>query len=517
MPSDSRKRLLIFVVAYNAEKTIQSVLARIPASLGDTYHVEILAIDDASRDRTFEAGYRVKLAGSLPFPLHVLFNPENQGYGGNQKVGYHYAIENGFDFVALIHGDGQYAPEALPGLLEPLREGSADAVFGSRMMTRGAALKGGMPLYKYVGNKILTWFENRMLRSRLSEFHSGYRIYSVAALRQLPFDRNTNDFHFDTEIIVQLVVAGLRIKELPIPSYYGDEICHVDGLRYAWDVFKAVLKARAQELGIFYEPKFDCAPAGAGNAQYRIKLGYESPHTAALERVPRGARVLDLGCAGGYMGEALRRERGCHVTGVDLYPLGPGVQLDQFIEHDLDAGPPPVAFDDYDCVLMLDVIEHLAAPEAFVDGLREAMKRCARARLVVSTGNIGFIILRLMLLLGQFNYGKRGILDLTHKRLFTFASLRRLFEEGGFKVLEARGIPAPFPLALGDGALGRALVAVNGALVKLLRGPFAYQIFMVVEPRPTLERLLERAVHESAARAGAMDAPDTEDSVQRVA
>jgi glycosyltransferase involved in cell wall biosynthesis len=517
MPRESRKRLLIFVVAYHAEKTIESVLSRIPASLGDTYEVEILAIDDASRDRTFEEGCRVKQSGALPFPLQVLFNPENQGYGGNQKVGYHYAIENGFDFVALIHGDGQYAPEALPGLLEPLHEGSADAVFGSRMMTRGAARRGGMPLYKFVGNKILTWFENRMLRSSLSEFHSGYRIYSVAALKRVPFDRNTNDFHFDTEIIVQFLVAGLRIRELPIPTYYGDEICHVNGLKYAWDVFKAVLKARAQELGIFYDPKFDCAPAGAGNAQYRIKLGYESPHTAALERVPRGARVLDLGCAGGYMGEVLRRERDCHVTGVDLFPLGPGVELDQFLEHDLDAGPPPVAFEDYDCVLMLDVIEHLAAPEAFVDGLREAMKHSGHTRLIVSTGNVGFIIVRLMLLLGQFNYGKRGILDLTHKRLFTFASLRRLFEEAGFKVLETRGIPAPFPLALGEGALARALVAVNGVLLKLLRGPFAYQIFMVVEPRPTLERLLERALHASAARAGAMEESPAADGAQRVA
>ncbi|HEX6829237.1 MAG TPA: bifunctional glycosyltransferase/class I SAM-dependent methyltransferase, partial [Burkholderiales bacterium] len=516
MPVESRKRLLIFVVAYNAEKTIQSVFSRIPASLADDYEVEILAIDDASRDRTFEAGYRVKQAGSLPFPLHVLFNPENQGYGGNQKLGYHYAIENGFDFVALIHGDGQYAPEALPGLMEPLRDGSADAVFGSRMMNRGAALKGGMPLYKFVGNKILTWFENLMLRSRLSEFHSGYRIYSVAALKRLPFDRNTNDFHFDTEIIVQFVVAGLRIRELPIPTYYGDEICHVDGLKYAWDVFKAVLRARAQELGVFYDPKFDCAPAGGGNAQYQIKLGYESPHTAALERVPRGARVLDLGCAGGYMGELLRRERGCHVTGVDRFPLGPGVRLDQFLEHDLDSGPPSVAFEEYDCVLMLDVIEHLAAPEAFVDGLREAMKHCSHGRLIVSTGNVGFIVVRLMLLLGQFNYGKRGILDLTHKRLFTFASLRRLFEEAGFKALEIRGIPAPFPLALGDNWFGRAMVAVNGVLVKLLRGPFAYQIFMVAEPRPTLERLLERAVHESAARAGALDtAPPADTADQR--
>ena len=158
-------RVLIFIVAYNAERTIERVLARIPASLAEQFEVEILAIDDSSADRTFEIGQKIKAAGSLPFPLHVLFNPKNQGYGGNQKIGYHYAIKNGFDFVALLHGDGQYAPEALPGLLMPLSRGEADAVFGSRLLSQGAALKGGMPLYKFVGNRILSWFQNRLLRT----------------------------------------------------------------------------------------------------------------------------------------------------------------------------------------------------------------------------------------------------------------------------------------------------------------------------------------------------------------
>ncbi|HMA80501.1 MAG TPA: glycosyltransferase family 2 protein, partial [Candidatus Binatia bacterium] len=251
MTHQKKPRVLVFVVAYNAERTIESVLSRIPASLSEDYEVEILAIDDASGDRTFEIGQRVKLAGALSLPLRVLFNPVNQGYGGNQKIGYHYAIKNDFDFVALVHGDGQYAPEALPELLKPLSQGTADAVFGSRMLSRGAALKGGMPLYKFAGNKVLTGLQNRLLHTRFSEFHSGYRIYSVAALRKVPFDRNTNDFHFDTEIIIQLVKAGMRLRELPIPTYYGDEICHVNGLKYAWNVVKATLKSRAHDFGVF--------------------------------------------------------------------------------------------------------------------------------------------------------------------------------------------------------------------------------------------------------------------------
>src|SRR2546428_113602 len=225
MPQTPTPRLLILVVAYNAEKTITDVLARVPRQLAEEYHVEVLVLDDSSRDRTFEESRNAQRAGALPFPLHVLFNPVNQGYGGNQKIGYHFAIERGFDFVALIHGDGQYAPECLPALVRPLRDGEADAVFGSRMLERAAALRGGMPLYKYVGNKVLTWFENQMLGATLSEFHSGYRIYSVAALKKIPFQLNTNDFHFDTEIIVQLFVAGVRLKERPIPPHTPDASC----------------------------------------------------------------------------------------------------------------------------------------------------------------------------------------------------------------------------------------------------------------------------------------------------
>ena len=506
MNDQKKPRVLIFVVAYNAERTIESVLSRIPLSLADAYDVEILAIDDSSRDRTFEFGHKIERAGSSPFPLRVLFNPVNQGYGGNQKIGYHYAIKNNFDFVALLHGDGQYAPEVLPELLKPLEQGRADAVFGSRMLRDGAARQGGMPLYKFIGNKILTSFQNRLLRTNLSEFHSGYRIYSVAALKKLPFDRNTNDFHFDTEIIIQLIKARMRIREIPIPTYYGDEICHVNGIKYAWDVAKTTLRSRAHELCIFYDSKFDCEPAHEANAYYEPKLGYDSSHSAIFSLVPTGSKVLDLGCAGGYLCAMLQRDRGCDCTGVDIFPLPQKIVLQRFIQHDLNAGPPEVEFSEYDCVLLLDIIEHLVSPELFLDRLRESMKYCTRTKVIVTTPNVGFIIIRLMLLFGQFNYGKRGILDLTHKRLFTFASIGHLFEQHGFHVSSCRGIPAPFPVALGQGSLSRLLLGFNNLLLRLLPAMFSYQILLVAEPRPSLEILLQRALDEAANRAQAMAA-----------
>jgi len=499
-----RQRLLVFIVAYNAESTIERVLTRIPASLATDFDIEVLVIDDSSQDRTFERGELARRAGALPFALHVLFNPVNQGYGGNQKIGFHYAIERGFDFVALVHGDGQYAPERLPELMLPLKEGQADAVFGSRMMTKGGALSGGMPLYKFVGNKILTWFQNRLLRTDLSEFHSGYRVYSVAALKEIPFDLNTNVFHFDTEIIIQLVIAGKRIREAPIPTYYGDEICHVDGLRYAWDVFVATTKARMQELSLFYDRKYDCAPSGAGHAQYASKLSFESPHAAAAALVKRGNRVLDLGCAGGYLSTELTR-RGASVVAVDMFPLAEETQVERFICHDLNL-PLPLDASEFDCVLALDVIEHLHSPESFVDHLRASLAQNPKARVIASTGNVGFLIPRLMLLLGQFNYGKRGILDLTHTRLFTLGSFQRLFSQSGFDILEVRGIPAPFPHALGDSWFSRMLLAVNHMLIRVSRSLFSYQIMLVVKPRPTLALLLQDAIDSAYDRSSRIPA-----------
>jgi glycosyltransferase involved in cell wall biosynthesis len=291
LPAATKPRLLVFIVAYDAERTIENVLTRIPRRLADDYHVEVLVIDDASHDRTFERGNEIRIADALPFRLEVLYNPVNQGYGGNQKIGFHYAIQRDFDFVALLHGDGQYAPECLADLVRPLADGSADAVFGSRMLERGGARRGGMPTYKLVGNKILTAIQTRLLNAPLSEFHSGYRVYSVDALRRIPFNLNTNDFHFDTEIIIQLVLADLRIKELPIPTYYGDEICHVNGLKYAWHVVGTTARARMQELSLLYDRKFDLAQAVETNVHYEPRLGFESPHTFALEVVEPQARA----------------------------------------------------------------------------------------------------------------------------------------------------------------------------------------------------------------------------------
>ncbi len=498
-PARPRKlRLLVFIVAYNAERTIDSVLTRIPDSLKDLYDVEVLAIDDASSDRTFDTAYASLPQHNSRFPVVILRNPVNQGYGGNQKIGFFYAMQKGFDVVALVHGDGQYAPECLPELMNPLRRGETDAVFGSRMLSRGAARKGGMPLYKFVGNKVLTTIQNALLGMELSEFHSGYRLYSVAALRRVPFHLNTNDFHFDTEIIIQLCIAGLRIREIAIPTYYGDEICHVNGMAYAWNVVFTTLRARSQELGVFYDRKFDCR-ASEAPSPYQEKLGFSSPHSEALARIKPGTRVVDIGAGDGHLAKALTSV-GCTVIGIDHARPGSATAFAEFLEADLNAPLPARLFAGADTVLMLDVIEHLHDPEAFVDALRSAPTLSADTAILASTGNVAFLPTRLGLLLGLFNYGRRGILDRTHTRLFTFGTFRGLFEQAGFDVSTVKGIPAPFPLALGHGVVARMLLLLNRLAIRIRAPLFAYQVFLVARKRPVLADLLQNAEAHSAER-----------------
>ena len=243
-----KEKILIFIVAYNHENTIENVINRIPKKLFKLYNIEILIIDDASKDRTFEISKKIKekYKKNNSFKIDIFYNPINQGYGGNQKIGYHYAIKNKFRYVVLLHGDGQYAPEVLPKLLNQISLKSCDVVMGSRMINKKLALKGGMPLYKFIGNIILTKIQNFLLGTNFAEFHTGYRIYSINSLKKIPFYLNTKDFHFDTEILIQLVINNERIKEISIPTFYGNEICHVNGMKYAFNVIRMTLIAKVQ-------------------------------------------------------------------------------------------------------------------------------------------------------------------------------------------------------------------------------------------------------------------------------
>jgi len=240
------EKVAIYVPAYNAASTLPRVLDRIPASVREKVH-EILVVDNHSEDNTYlvAAGYR---AQNNVYNLQVVRNERNEGYGGSQKIAYRRATELGLGGVAMLHGDAQYAPELLETLLAPILSGEADMVFGSRMS--GDPRKGGMPLIRYLGNRVLTTIQNKILGTSISEFHSGYRVYAVDALRKLPFERLSSDYHFDTEILILFVNAGLRIAEMPIPTHYGDEKNYVNIWRYGLRVLVTTLTYALHRRGI---------------------------------------------------------------------------------------------------------------------------------------------------------------------------------------------------------------------------------------------------------------------------
>lgn len=466
--SDTVPKIGILVVAYNAATTLAGVLDRIPKGFRHKIS-EVLVCDDASRDATYLVGLGYKqLAADLP--ITVVRHPENLGYGGNQKAGYRLAIEHGLDIVVLLHGDGQYAPECLPRLVAPLERGECDAVFGSRMMEPGAALKGGMPRYKYLGNRILTKVENTALGTDLTEFHSGYRAYSVEALKAIPFEKNTDDFNFDTQIIIQLHDAGRRIAEVPIPTYYGSEICYVNGMKYAKNVVADVVRYRLNKAGIGSPEVVTAA------AEYQLKASDDSSHGRIVARLAAEppCSILDLGCSAGHLGEQLR-SLGHRVTGVDTTEH-PGVRdrVDRFLLADLDDGIPDEVGGDFDVVLCADVIEHTSRPEEILQDAGSRLR--AGGVLLASIPNFGHWYPRARVVTGAFDYDQRGILDNTHLRFFTRRSFMRLARRAGFEVRRVEPVGVPLEvLSSRKGPLLRAWNTMEAVMLAVWPKLFAYQ------------------------------------------
>jgi len=491
--SDNQKKVLILVVFYKSRKLPDSVISRIPKEVLESKNctTEILVIDDQSSE---QPTYSVEDSNNQQpeTKINVLHNPKNQGYGGNQKIGYCYAIKNGFDAVVLLHGEGKYAPEYLDQMIQPILDGEADAVFGSRMLKRLDALKGRMPLYKWIGNQVLTFLQNRTMKSRLSEFHSGYRAYSVPALASIPFERNSNYFDFDTDIIFQLSDTNKRIKEIAIPTFHDNEISCIDCIKYAIRVFYTCVLHTITRLGIFDHPKFDYE--SCTTCQYEGKLGYTSSHQFALARVSPGATVLDVGCGSGLMAAHLSDKKVKTISIDRTIEKETRQKSWKWLEVDLEQYDFEDDFGKVDYILLLDIIEHLKSHERLLQLLRARFSRF-NPEVVITTGNIGFIFMRLGLLFGIFNYGRRGILDKDHCRLFTFSALRRTLKLAGYEITSTKGIPAPYPLAIGDNWLSRFLLLVNRFFIFVSKGLFSYQIAIIAKPLPTLEHLLENA-HE---------------------
>jgi glycosyltransferase involved in cell wall biosynthesis len=240
-------RVIVVLPAYNAAKTLEQTIADVPPGIVD----EFLLVDDASRDDTVDQARRL----GVPCIRHS----ENRGYGGNQKTCYTEALRRGADIVVMLHPDYQYSPRLIGALAWQVASGEYDVVLGSRILGAGA-LKGGMPRYKYVANRVLTAVENILLGIKLSEFHTGYRAFSRCVLENLPLHENSDDFVFDNQVLAQAVAFGFRIGEISCPTKYFPEASSIDFFRsmiYGFGVLDTAIRFRLHRWGVVRSSLFE--------------------------------------------------------------------------------------------------------------------------------------------------------------------------------------------------------------------------------------------------------------------
>ena len=229
-PPKRTHKIIAVMPAYNAEHTLAATLADVPVGSVD----EIILVDDGSRDRTVQVAREMGLT--------VIEHPENRGYGGNQKTCYRTALEHGADIIVMIHPDYQYDSRVIPHAIGIIELGICDIVLGNRVRSRKETLAGGMPRYKYLANRFLTMIENIALGQNLGDFHSGFRVYRREVLERIPFERNSDDFIFDTEFLAQAIRLGYRVGDVPVPCRYFPEASSIN--------FKRSLKYGLSTLGV---------------------------------------------------------------------------------------------------------------------------------------------------------------------------------------------------------------------------------------------------------------------------
>lgn len=234
------KKLIVIMPAYNAEKTLRVTYEELPHEYVD----EVILVDDASRDETTRVAHELG--------IRTIIHTENRGYGGNQKTCYREALRHGADIVVMVHPDYQYSPRLVAAMASMIASGHYDLVLGSRILG-GTALKGGMPLYKYIANRFLTLAENLALGVKLSEYHTGFRAFTREVLERLPLGENSDDFVFDSEMLVQAVYFGFRIGELSCPTRYFEEASSINfrrSVKYGFGVISSIIKYLVQRLGV---------------------------------------------------------------------------------------------------------------------------------------------------------------------------------------------------------------------------------------------------------------------------
>lgn len=463
---DARFGLFLFECAEEGvprDEVLRKVLERIPESVDDWIDEVVVMLDRPS-------------PGVLPDPRRLLDGrhlelrfhhpPRDVGYGAARKAAFEYARLRGFDHAIVMRGDATHPPERLPELIRRCREDPRSLVLATRRGRPGAI------------SRTSAFVQNRVLGLRIGDWAATFRAYPTAALERIPFQLDSDDLRFDTEILLQFRALGVPIREAPLLEGAPGDGAGNDGLRHAADALLSAVGYRLHQAHLTRDGRY----LVDHDIHYTLKLSPTGSHMQIVSAIEPGSRVLDLGCSQGLLARPLAEKR-VRVTGVDV---GPGErlagELAEYHRHDLER-PLELPLDrEFDYVVCADVIEHLRNRSALLRSARRYLK--PEGRLIISTPNVALWFYRLSLLVGRFEYGPRGVLDETHVHLFTGATFRREVERAGFEIVRQRVTALPFEVVFestGRSRLVRGLASAYHLLARWWPSLFAYQFVLEAE------------------------------------
>lgn len=473
--SEDLPRIALFLFDCPDDETWERVLGRIPPP-AVAWFEEIVLMQERSQSLARPVSRDVLGSGAANLRVHRL--PRDAGYGGARKAAFEYATLKGFDHVVMMRGDGLHPPEALPALIHPVLLDPVRMVFAHRLLRLPEGPGGWKWIPNLIAHTLATGFQNRLLGLRLRDYHSGYRLYSMEAIRRIPYQLDSDDPQFDMQLVIQCRVLGVPITEVPVGPIWREYPTNAVGLAEVLRACRCAVDYRLHQLHVFRLGQYFVDE----DVRYTLKRSSTGSHMQIVSAIEPGSSVLDLGCSQGLLARPLR-EKGVRVTGVDIAePTDATAELDAYFQRDLDQPLTLPLGREFDYIVVSDVIEHLRNRTQLLRGARRFLKE--GGRLIISTPNIALWFYRLSLLVGRFEYGPRGVLDETHVHLFTRATFRREVEKAGFFVVNERVTALPFEIVFestGRSRFVRSLGRIYHTLARLWPGMFAYQHIVEAE------------------------------------
>lgn len=474
-PGGDPPQVGVFLFDCVEEQKLAALLRRIPDPVAEVIETVVIMLD--------RPGLRfgpdlVGLALDRGVALHFHHPPRALEYGAVRKAAFEYGLRVGLDRMVVMHGDGRHPPEKLGALLDEALQHPRGLVVGSRLSGGLLSGRSGMPLSQAIGLRVAHGLQNSILHLRVEDYQSSYRVYSVSALRRIPWQLNSESRSFDDEVLVQFRALDEPIIGIPMEASWAEHASNIAALSYAVGALRIPLGYRLHQLHIAKQHKFIVTR----DIHYTLKVSPTGSHMQIIDAIASGSRVLDLGCSQGLLAGPLR-ERDVRVTGVDINsPENVAEELEDYYQRDLEEELDLPEERNFDYVVIADVIEHIKNRQRLLQGARRFLK--PDGRLIISTPNIAIWFYRLSLLVGRFEYGPRGVLDMTHVHLYTRATFVREVEAAGFQIVKRRVTALPFEIvfeATGKSRLMQVVVDFYYALARAWPSMFAYQNILEAE------------------------------------